>query len=51
MEKILALGFLLVILCLTTEDLACQGTTLQRDYLIVDREALDFKNCLKGSST
>ena len=52
MEKISALGFLLVILCLTTRDLACQGKTLQGDCLTVEREALlDFKNGLKGSNT
>ena len=52
MEKISALGFLLVILCLTTKDLACQSKTLQRDCLTVEREALlDFKNGLKGSNT
>ena len=52
MEKISALGFLLVILCLTTRDLACQGKTLKGDCLTVEREALlDFKNGLKGSNT
>ena len=52
MEKISALGFLLVILCLITRDLACQGKTLKGDCLTVEREALlDFKNGLKGSNT
>ena len=52
MEKISTLGFLLVILCLTTKDLACQGQTLQGDCLTVEREALlDFKSCLIGSNT
>ena len=52
MEKMSALGFLLVILCLTTKDLACQGQTLQGDCLTVEREALfELKNGLKDSST
>ncbi|XP_034696200.1 receptor-like protein EIX1 isoform X2 [Vitis riparia] len=51
MEKISILGFLLVILCLITRDLACKGETLEGNCLRADREALlDFKNGLKDSS-
>ncbi|KAJ9693310.1 hypothetical protein PVL29_012176 [Vitis rotundifolia] len=51
MEKISILGFLLVILCLITRDLACKGETLEENCLRADREALlDFKNGLKDSS-
>ncbi|KAJ9693308.1 hypothetical protein PVL29_012175 [Vitis rotundifolia] len=51
MEKISILGFLLVILCLITRDLACKGKTLEGNCLRADREALlDFKNGLKDSS-
>ncbi|RVW83679.1 LRR receptor-like serine/threonine-protein kinase ERECTA [Vitis vinifera] len=51
MVKISILGFLLVILCLITRDLACKGETLEGNCLRADREALlDFKNGLKDSS-
>ncbi|KAL6312447.1 hypothetical protein AAG906_021663 [Vitis piasezkii] len=51
MEKISILGFLFVILCLITRDLACKGETLEGNCLKADREALlDFKNGLKDSS-
>ncbi|KAL6334062.1 hypothetical protein AAG906_001819 [Vitis piasezkii] len=51
MEKISILGFLLVILCLITRDLACKAETLEGNCLRDDREALlDFKNGLKDSS-
>eukprot|EP00261_Vitis_vinifera_P036272 XP_019077515.1 PREDICTED: LRR receptor-like serine/threonine-protein kinase GSO1 isoform X2 [Vitis vinifera] len=51
MEKISILGFLFVILCLITRDLACKSETLEGNCLKADREALlDFKNGLKDSS-
>ncbi|KAL6312480.1 hypothetical protein AAG906_021696 [Vitis piasezkii] len=51
MEKFSILGFLFVILCLITRDLACKGETLEGNCLKADREALlDFKNGLKDSS-
>ena len=52
MENISAIGFLLVIQCLITSELACKGETLQGDCLKSDGEALlDFKSDLKGSIT
>ena len=51
MEKISIPGFLLVILCLITRNLAYKGETLEGNFLRVRREALlDFKNGLKDSS-
>ena len=52
MEKISILGFLLVILCLITRDLACKGETLKGNCSRVHQEALlVFKNGLKDSSS
>ncbi|KAL6334050.1 hypothetical protein AAG906_001804 [Vitis piasezkii] len=52
MEKISNFGFLLVILCFITRDLACKGEILKGNCLRADREALlDFKNGLKDSSS
>ena len=52
MEKISILGFLLVILCLMTRDLACKGETLKGNCSRVHQEALLVsKNGLKDSSS
>ena len=52
MEKSSILGFLLVILCLITRDLACKGETRKGNCSKVHQEALlVFKNGLKDSSS
>ena len=51
MEKILILGFLLIILCLIIRELACKGETNLGNCLKTNRDALThFKNGLKSSN-
>ena len=51
MDKILIIGFLLIILCLIIRELACKGETNLGNCLKTDRDALThFKNGLKSSN-